>query len=323
MSAGVQHLDDATGEIAERFDCFGGHCAVVVGPRSAAAQAAVTSARRSLLAWHQRFSRFLATSELCRLNDDPRTTVPVRPLMAALAQAAVLAAEMTGGLVDATLTDEIERSGYASDLDGEPVAVSRALALAPPRRPARPQPRARWRQITVDRGCGTVARPPGLRLDSGGLAKGLFADLLGATLRRHRAFAIDCGGDLRLGGAARLRRPVHVTSPFGDEVLHELHLDGGGVATSGIGRRNWLDRQGRPAHHLLDPSSGQPAYTGVVQATALAPTALEAEVRAKAAILSGAAQAERWLAHGGVIVYDSGRHRVIAPPAIADVRAAA
>jgi thiamine biosynthesis lipoprotein len=296
---------------------------VVVGRRSASAQAAVTSARRSLLAWHQRFSRFIATSELCRLNEDPRTTVPVRPLMAALAQAAVLAAEMTGGLVDATLTDEIERAGYAGDLDGEPVAVSRALALAPPRRPARPRPRSRWRRITVDRHRGVVARPPGLRLDSGGLAKGLFADLLGAGLRGHDAFAIDCCGDLRLGGAAGLRRPVRVTSPFDDEMLHELHLADGGVATSGIGRRSWLDRQGRPAHHLLDPSSGRPAYTGVVQATALAPTALEAEVRAKAAILSGAAQAERWLPHGGVIVYDSGRHRVVAPGAVVDVRTAA
>ena len=55
---------------------------------------------------------------------------------------------------------------------------------------------------------------------------------------------------------------------------------------AGSAARSWLDARGRPAHHLLDPATGRPAFTGVVQATALAPTALEAEWRAKAAVLS-------------------------------------
>jgi len=119
---------------------------------------------------------------------------------------------------------------------------------------------------------------------------------------------VDCCGDLRLGGTART---VQVTSPFDGDVMHELSLAGGGVATSGIGKRSWLDANGRPAHHLLDPSCGRPAYTGLVQVTALAPTALEAEVRAKAALLSGPDHAQGWLAHGGVVVRDDGSHTVL------------
>jgi hypothetical protein len=76
------------------------------------------------------------------------------------------------------------------------------------------------------------------------------------------------------------------------------------VATSGIGRRSWLGRDGRPAHHLLDPATGRPAFTGIVQATAIAPTALEAELRAKAAVRPPAAAG--WLEHGGAVVYDDG-----------------
>jgi hypothetical protein len=49
-------------------------------------------------------------------------------------------------------------------------------------------------------------------------------------------------------------------------------------------------------------------FTGVVQATAFAPTALEAEVRAKAAVLSGPEGAPAWLTHGGVVVFDDGSH---------------
>jgi thiamine biosynthesis lipoprotein len=150
----------------------------------------------------------------------------------------------------------------------------------------------------------------GVQIDSGGIAKGLFADVLADALAGHDAFAVDCAGDLRLGGTAGRPRPVGVASPFHAGTLHTFELAAGGVATSGIGRRSWLDARGRPAHHILDPATGRPAFTGIVQATALAPTALDAEVRAKAALLSGPEGAAAWLPYGGVIVLDDGSHRV-------------
>ncbi len=52
-----------------------------------------------------------------------------------------------------------------------------------------------------------------------------------------------------------------------------------------------------------------------MQVTALAPSALIAEMHAKAAILSGPRGAHAWLAHGGVIVFDDGSHEVIEPRA--------
>ena len=110
-------------------------------------------------------------------------------------------------------------------------------------------------------------------------------------------------------------RAVNVESPFDRSILHTFELRRAGVATSGIGRRSWLDRRGRPAHHLLDPASGEPAFTGIVQVTALAPGALLAEMRAKAALLSGPRTAHEWLPEGGVILLDDGSHHVIEPPA--------
>ena len=61
-------------------------------------------------------------------------------------------------------------------------------------------------------------------------------------------------------------------------------------------------------------AAGRPAFTGIVQATAVAPTALEAEVRAKAALLSGPAGAAGWLPDGGVLVFDDGQHAVLPAP---------
>ena len=287
-----------TGETGTTFACFGGTCAVFVAGDEAAH--AVAAARRRLLDWHARFTRFDPASELSRLNADPREEVPVSAELAQLACVAVGAAELTDGLVDATLVAELERAGYTGDL-GVPLPLPVALRLAPVRRPASGRPGAPWRQLHVD-GL-TIHRPPGLALDSGGLAKGLFADLLARELAGHRAFAIDCAGDLRIGG---MPRPVHVASPFGGDPLHTFEVGQGAVATSGIGRRSWIDGDGRPAHHLLDPFTGAPAFTGIVQATALAPTAVEAEIRAKAAVLSGPDGAQPWLRHGGALVFDDG-----------------
>jgi thiamine biosynthesis lipoprotein len=193
------------------------------------------------------------------------------------------------------------------------VPLREALAAAPARRPAGPAAASRGHLVRVDRSDNLVIRPPGVRLDSGGLAKGLFCDLLAAVLDSHDAYAIDCAGDVRIGGRAQIERSIQVAGPFDGAVLHTFAGHATAAATSGIGRRSWVDRSGGPAHHLLDPSSGRPAFTGVVQATALASTAALAEVCAKAAVLSGPDDAPRWLPDGGVVVYDDGSHDVLGP----------
>jgi thiamine biosynthesis lipoprotein len=281
--------------------------------RSADTAAAAAMVERALLEWHRRFSRFEPDSELSRFNRDPRATVPVTPLMRRLVEAAVRAARETGGLVDATLVEELRRAGYGSHFEGEGIPLAGALAQAPSRRPGGPSPSERWRAFVVDRRSGTVTRPPGTGIDPGGIAKGVFADELAAMLAGFDAFAIDCAGDVRIGGRAGLEREVRIGSPFDRATLHTFELRGGGIATSGIGRRSWVGADGAPAHHLLDPRTGRPAFTGVVQATALAPTAAEAEILAKAAVLSGPEQAPQWLTHGGVVVHDDGSYAVLEP----------
>jgi len=301
-------------EQRDAFPCFGSRCTVIVADaRASDAAAAVAQAHRRLLEWHGQFSRFQAESELTRLNRAPEETVAVSPMMRRVVDAAVRAADATGGLVDPTLLTEIERAGYDSHFeeDGMPLAV--ALALAPDRAPGGPSPDSSWKLVRTDRRAGTVTRPPGVRIDPGGIAKGVFADELASLLTGYGAFVVDCGGDMRLGGRLGLRREVHVASPFDESILHTFVLAGGGVATSGVGRRSWLDREGRPAHHLLDPATGRPAFTGIVQVTALAPTTTEAESLSKAALLSGPEHADSILVHGGAIVLEDGNFVVLEP----------
>ena len=81
----------------------------------------------------------------------------------------------------------------------------------------------------------------------------------------------------------------------------------------GSGRRP----DGSYAHHVLDPATGRPAWTGLVAATAVAGSALEAEVLAKTALLSGPLAARRLLRRrGGVLQHDDGRVEVVPAPAV-------
>ena len=187
------------------------------------------------------------------------TPTPARPfppsaLVRRLAAAVPYAGALSGGLVDATVEPAL--APQRTPRGGEP-------------RPATADPEQRWAQVSV--AADAVSRPPGVALDSGGLGKGLAADLVADRLRALPSWAVECLGDVRVGGASRALR---IAGPWSDEVLTELTLTDGAAATSGVTRRGW---------HLIDPGTGRPARTGIVQATAIAPTALEAEVRAKAA----------------------------------------
>jgi FAD:protein FMN transferase len=297
-----------------RFGCFGSNAAVHVGGASGerSAEEAAEQARKRLLELHRRLTRFDSSSELSRLNDAPAATVEVSPLIRRFASAVVNAGRRSGGLVDATQLAAIEGAGYRDSREELPgLPLEQVLAEAPARRTATPNREASWEKIEVDDVAGTVTRPPGLRLDSGGIGKGLAADLIAAGLRDHPTFAVDCCGDIRIGGSAGVPRPVRVDDPFGGPPVHELELATGAVATSGIGRRAWLRDDGSPAHHLLDPASGRPAFTGIVQVTAAAPTAQLAEILAKTALLRGPDGAEQQLPHGGVLVFEDRSFKVI------------
>jgi thiamine biosynthesis lipoprotein len=303
---------------AEReFACFGGRVRVIVegdAPGGHVAPLAVLLAQAQLQDVHRRLTRFDAGSELSRLNADPAAVVPASRLLRRLAGAVVEAGMRSEGLVDATRLRALQRAGYASSRAGVGgLTLEEVVAGAPAPRPARAHPDRAWATLVVDDEQRTIARPPGVWIDGGGLAKGLAADRLAATLAGHDAFAIDCAGDVRIGGRAGLTRTLHVADPFGGPPVHARRLSGGAAATSGVGRRSWRTADGAVAHHLIDPGTGRPAWTGVVQATAFAPTALEAEVLAKTALLRGPQGGRDGLEPGGgVLVLADGTVDVIA-----------
>ncbi len=231
------------------FRAMGSDVRLLIGRRFVARAPAPLDAadreREFVLAFAHRLSRFIPDSELSALNGDRRSAVPASDLLRAAARAGLWAAERSGGLVDPTLVPALRRNGYSQSLDGAvPASLREALAAAPPRRPARPDPQAPWQQIEVDDERGMIVRPPGLMLDTGGTGKGLCADAVAYRLGAYSRFVVDCGGDIAVGGIGTELEPYRV------QVEHPLIGSVDRIDLGGTRRRGHIRRE-RP--HLARP----------------------------------------------------------------------
>jgi thiamine biosynthesis lipoprotein len=226
---------------------------------------------------NDRFTRFTRDSELSRVNDRAGAWTAVTAEFLDMTTLALQAAARTDGLFDPTVLPALLAAGYDRDFD-EVIAGAR-LALHPP------VPCGRWREVGVRE--HHVLLPEGVALDFGGIAKGRAADLAAEDAAGLLPWAlVDAGGDLRLAGddVPPGGLDIAVEDPYDASAeLLRLRLAAGGLATSSVTARAW----GPGRHHLIDPRTGLPASTGIVQATVWAPTCAEAEVGAKWALLGG------------------------------------
>ena len=258
--------------------------------------APVLSAARDLVRrCERRWSRFLPDSELSRLNAAAGRPTVLTDETYALVAGAVGGWSATAGRFDPTVLAAVRAAGYDRPFDDLGAVVTTSWAPVPG-----------CGDIELDDGLRAVTLPPGVGLDLGGIAKGHTADLVVEHLLDAGATGAlaDLGGDIRAVGDWN----VAVEAEDGD-VQAVLGLADGAVVTSSTRRRRWRGAGGTDRHHLIDPTTGAPAATGLVQATVVARTASTAEVLATAAVVAGRrAGAEIVLAAGatGILVDDWG-----------------
>ena len=134
-----------------------------------------------------------------------------------------------------------------------------------------------------------------MRFDLDGVGKGWLADRALGLLCTHPTALVDGDGDVALMLAPGTAWPIGVADPrrAGLDLVVLTPSTGRrdpprrfGLATSGTSVHRWSHGDGW-AHHLIDPRTGLPARTDVVQATVLAATARHAEAYAKAAVIVG------------------------------------
>ena len=229
---------------------------------------AIRSTESTFRAYEERFSRFLETSELSRVNSEQahgrrcptscrRCSVPPSTELAGATVCSIRRScprssppAMTGTSTRCSLKLEACCRSWTRVVDGE----------------------------TSNEKAPSVRLPPGVALDFGGIAKGWTVDVAATLGSEVLPWVLGGGGGRSAGrGGRRYARPGR--RPPGSRTTRPESCSASGSAkersaTSSVTRRSW----GPHLHHLIDPRTGQPSRTGVVQATAWAPTCREAEL---------------------------------------------
>jgi thiamine biosynthesis lipoprotein len=258
--------------------------------------------------WEQTLSRFLPDSELSRLNRQAGTPVAVSNLLYDVLATALTAAQATEGVYDPAMLEQLEQIGYDRNFDDLP--TSRFEPIIPG------EPGGRWRGIKVDPIRRQVILPRGIKLDFGGIAKGMAVDAALEALSQNdiKSALVNAGGDLSVLGLPPVEEHWPVAVP-GQKQYWTIPLHHGAIATSGIAHRHW--QQGTiMRHHILDPRTGLPAESDLWSVSVVADRCEQAEVAAKVAFILGSKAGAEFLHNhriAGLLVHEDGKWETVEP----------
>ncbi len=240
--------------------------------------------------WEDHLSRFRPDSELNKLNRSNGIPTKVSPVFADVLECAIEAEKISNGLVTPVLLDALISAGYDRSFNLVP---GESLAAHPAEIDFIPHiDEIDWNPAT-----STLWLPPDLHLDFGGVGKGWASYQTAQRLQSNAPSLVDAQGDITVTAPHADGSPwkIGVADPFDQsENIVVINIYEGGVATSGRNARNWM-RNGKLAHHIIDPRTGQPAETDVLTASVIAPNVMQAEAVTKTLLILGSQNARHWL----------------------------
>lgn len=236
----------------------------------------------------QLWSRFLPDSDISRLNWAEGAEIAVDQRTVRLVRSMMSSALITAGDFDPTLLPWLLNAGYTTSArDSRRVTTLPASASAPGNLSA-----------TVI-GDTSIQLARGTTLDSGGIGKGLAADLICEFVLAEGAWGAmaEISGDIRVqgtapDGAAWILGIENPSAP--DTDLTRVRLRNGALVTSSRLKRRWTTAMGE-RHHLIDPASGASAGTELATVSVIAGTGAHAEALTKPGFLRDPVDYLDWL----------------------------
>ena len=127
-----------------------------------------------------------------------------------------------------------------------------------------------YRKIQYDAATGTVTLPEGMEIDLGSVAKGYAGQLAAQMLREHgvQSALLNLGGNVQTVGAKPDGSPwqIGIKDPQGEDAMMVLSVEDQAVVTSG-GYERYFEQDGQTYWHIMDPSTGHPADSGLISVT--------------------------------------------------------
>jgi len=272
-------------------------CAVTVrigaGTDSATAERSIDAVAEVFARVERACTRFDDSSDLMRANAAGDSWYAVGALCFEAIAEAARAHELTDGWFDPRVLADLHRLGYDRTLpfEGHPISLP-GPAGAPAAREADPclADRPSWRP-GLDATLAAVRIGP-RPVDLGGIGKGLAVRWAVERIAGDvPSFLIEAGGDCYLAGPGPVGAgwQVGVEDPRGSGTpIAVLSISDLACATSSTRIRSWTVG-GRPVHHLIDPSTGEPGGAGLTSVTVVDPDPATAEIWSKVLFLRSAA----------------------------------
>jgi FAD:protein FMN transferase len=240
-----------------------------------------------------RFSRFLPASELSELNRSSGNWHVVSNELLEMLQLSLKYHHETFGIFDPSILSDLKQAGYDRSMD-EIRTTGAADVHHASRLPSLPA----FDEISFDLADKRVLIPSDMEIDLGGIAKGWIVEKAARLLHSYAdVCGVSAGGDILFIGSPLdgFDWDVYLEDPRDPaQMLSQLHIPAGAVATSSVMKRTWHQGE-KVRHHLIDPRTGEPANTNWLSVTVICPDIIAADVYAKALLIGGEKEAPQLL----------------------------
>lgn len=258
------------------------------------AEEALRAAAAELLRLEGLFSITKPDSDVSRINESNGEALAVSADMLAIVETADAVSRATNGAFDITVEPVVRLWGvYGGEWRvPDESEINEALRAVD------------YTRLRYDAAQRTIMVGRGQRIDLGGIGKGYASDRMAEVLLEY---GVD-GALISLGGnvhALGLRQDggdwrIGIRDPQDESgILAVVELSGRAVITAGSYQR-YFEADGVRYHHIMDPSSGRPAESGLLSVTVIAQSGAYADALATALFVMGPDQAiALWRQLGG------------------------
>ena len=219
-------------------------------------------------------------SDVRKINNSNGNSVSVNKETAEIIQNAIEIGDQTNGALDITIYPVLKEWGFTTNDYKIPDGKTIEMLLK----------NVDYNKIKLDGNSVTI--PENFELDLGALAKGYTSDKVMEILRNNDvgSAVVSLGGNVQTLG----RKPdgslwkVAVTDPFSpDSAMGVLDVEDKAVITSGNYERYFVAENGEMYHHIIDPSDGYPADSGLVSVTIIGDSGIMCDALSTALFVSG------------------------------------
>jgi thiamine biosynthesis lipoprotein len=262
---------------------FGMNTEIAYSVSGEKADAAIAAMTTELLRLENKLSRFIPDSEVSRINRlAGLNSIKISRELYEILSFAHLVSELSQGMFDITVAPLVDLWDYKKAKDVPAKSKIRNILS-----------KVDYRELILNpKDYIAGLSKLGQAIDLGGIGKGYASDRCMQLFQQYgvNSAYINIGGNVATLGNkpdGSLWR-VGIRHPRHDErLIGMVRVAGKAVVTSGDYERCFFDRQNKRWHHILDPTTGYPADSGLISVSVIADNAMNADALSTAIFVAG------------------------------------